>query len=110
MNTVLKEGDLYKVINIFGKIFELRYGYYDENDRNSEFNEVIPIYPDFLKTPKYTDEGRPFVTQMQDVCEFFEGKSNSEECINCIHYHHGDDLLGICVCDLNQKLGGNTND
>lgn len=110
MNTVFKEGDLYKIITLFGKTFELRYGYYDDIDRNSKFSEAIPIYPNFLKFPIYTKEGYPFVTQMQDICEFYEGDKDSEECINCKHYKHGDDLLGICVCDFNKNAGGKVND
>ena len=31
--TVPKEGDLYKVVNTYGRTFELRYGYYGECDR-----------------------------------------------------------------------------
>ena len=69
MNAIVKEGDLYKIITVFGKTFELRYGYYAENERQSKFNEVTPIYPDFRKDPLHTMEGYPFVTQMQDVCE-----------------------------------------
>lgn len=110
MSTVYKEGDLYKIIKLFGKTFELKYGYYSENERNSKFSEVIPIYPDFIETPQYTVEGHPFVTQMQDVCAHYEGDENGEDCFSCKHYHHGDDLLGICICDLNKKLGGKNND
>ena len=63
MNAIVKEGDLYKIITVFGKTFELRYGYYAENERQSKFNEVTPIYPDFRKDPLHTMEGYPFVTQ-----------------------------------------------
>ena len=110
MDTVLKEGDLYKIINLFGKTFELRYGYYTESERNSKFNEVIPIYPNFVKDPQYTNEGHPFVTQMQDICDFYVGEPNGEDCFSCKHYRHGDDLLGICVCAFNKKQGGKAND
>ena len=30
-----EEGELYKVVTTFGKTFELRYGYYEECDRQS---------------------------------------------------------------------------
>ena len=102
MNTIYKEGDLYKVISLFGKTFELRYGYYDDKDRASTYNEVIPIYPDFLKSPIYTYEGHPFVTQMQDICLHYDGDKNGEECFSCRHYQHGDDLIGICKCTGNK--------
>lgn len=106
MNKIYKEGDLYKVITLLGKTFEVRYGYYSEKERLSKFGEVLPIYPDFLKLPVYTDEGQPFVTQMQDICDFYVGEPNGEDCYSCKHYHHGDDLLGICICDFNRKQGG----
>ncbi len=103
MSTIHKEGDLYKVINLFGNTFEVRYGYYDEEDRTSKFSEAIPIYPDFLKSPIFTPEGYPFVTQMQDICRYYEGEENSEECFICKHYRQGEDLLGVCIYDGNKK-------
>lgn len=102
MSIALKEGDLYKVISLFGKTFELRYGYYSESERNSKFNEVIPIYPDFISFPQYTPEGHPFVTQMQDICIHFDGEDGGDDCFSCRHYHHGEDLLGICKCSMNK--------
>ena len=46
-NQVIKERDLYKVITIYGKTFELYYGYYEEKDRYSKYNE--PRINDNLK-------------------------------------------------------------
>ncbi|MBQ3088782.1 MAG: hypothetical protein IJC36_04010 [Clostridia bacterium] len=103
MNTLYKEGDIYKVIAVFGKIFEIKYGYYSENERTSRFSEVIPIYPDFKNSPEYTGDGHPFVTQMQDICPYYDGEQTGEDCFGCKHYHHGDDLIGICKC-TNNKL------
>ena len=57
-----KEGDLYKVVNTFGRTFELKYGYYGDCDRRFEPDV---IYPDFTKDPVYTDEGTPFVTKTE---------------------------------------------
>ena len=50
MSNKVKEGDVYKVVKIFDRTFELRYGYYNELDRNGKYNEPIPIYPDFSST------------------------------------------------------------
>ncbi len=103
MDATVKEGDLYKQITVFGKTFELRYGYYSESERHSAFNEVIPIYPNFIKEPIHTDEGHPFVTQMQDICEHYAGTPGGDDCFGCCHYLHGDELLGICVCEKNKR-------
>ena len=104
-----KEGELFKVITAHGKSFELRYGYYDEQDRYSKYNEPVAIYPDFLANPEYTDDGIPFVTAMQDICKHFklkdkkwdEGIDNS--CFNCIHYEKCDELIGVCRCKARRK-------
>ena len=63
-----EEGALYKVITAHGKTFELYYGYYEEIDRHSKYNEPMEIYPNFLENPVYTDDGIPFVTAMQKHC------------------------------------------
>lgn len=96
MENKIKEGDLYRVLNVFGRSFELRYGYYDECERFSPVNEVVPIYPNFIESPLYNDEGYPFVTQMQDICEHYEGRNDGEDCHGCMYFCHGEDLIGIC--------------
>ena len=99
-----KEGDLYKVIHIFGHSFELRYGYYSDTERHGRYSEAVHIYPDFRTVPLYTQDGYPFVTQMQDICRHYDGKENCDDCYSCRHYCHGDDLLGICICRENRML------
>jgi len=105
MNNV-KEGDLYKIINVFGKRFEIRYGYYEERDRQGKYNEPLPIYPDFKKEPLLSADGLKFVTQMQDVCESFLGKNREFGCFGCDHYRHGADFIGLCTateCNENNE-------
>lgn len=100
----VKEGDLYKVLNILGHTFKLYYGYYEECERENPAVEPMPIYPDFIKIPEYTDSGQAFVTKMQDACKHYKGKSSKfNECAECEHYLHGDDLIGICTCRQNKK-------
>ncbi len=100
----VKEGDLYKILSISDCTFKLYYGYYEEYERENPAIEPMPIYPDFLKAPRYTDDGFPFVTKMQDACKRFKGKADEfSECAECEHYLHGDDLIGICTCHQNQK-------
>lgn len=100
-----KEGDLYKILLLSGKSFELRYGYYEEFER--QYNEPMPIYPDFIKNPVYTEDGTPFVTKMQDACIHYSGKDTVDrECAGCAYYMHGDEFLGLCACPHNKKTCG----
>ena len=99
-----KEGDLYKVVETFGKTFELRYGYYGDCDRRYEPDV---IYPDFTKDPVYTDEGTPFVTMMQDACRSYSGESkrtSDTTCEECKYFKRGEEWFGICTCTMNKKL------
>ena len=91
------EGRLYKKIELHGKTFEIYYGYYDESDKKSPYNESVPIYPNFDEEPIYTDNGERFVTAMQDKCEGFVGKETGDSCISCQHFEKGDDLIGVCT-------------
>lgn len=98
-----KEGELYKTVEIQGKTFELYYGYYEERDRNNPLAEPMPIYPDFLKAPSYTDGGVPFVTMMQDACENYDGDDTAErDCSQCRYFVHCVELFGICKCEKNR--------
>lgn len=96
-----REGELFRVLSHEGKVFRIYYGYYDERERQSKYNEPIPIYPDFKKTPEFTSEGSPFVTGIQDVCEHYEGRSPEDGCHSCKYYCGGDDLIGACKNEKN---------
>ena len=99
-----KEGDLYKVIHLHGKTFEIRYGFYEECDRHNPYMEPMEIYPDFLKAPQHTDEGIPFVTAIQTPCCHFKGKKDvNSTCEECAFYQHGEELLATCGCPENKK-------
>ena len=97
----IRDGDIFKVIEVFGKQFEIKYGYYEDYERHR--GEPVPIYPDFERNAEYTDEGRPFVTQMQDLCELGSSKFEEGCCVDCKYYKHGDDLIGICTNDSKKK-------
>lgn len=99
----IRDGDLYKNVTVSDKTFELRYGYYDEKDRESKFSEPIPIYPDFKTSPVYTSGGELIVTAMQDVCENFEGDSEFDICRECSFFKIQEELFGICSCPKNHK-------
>lgn len=99
------EGDLFGMIHLCGKSFEIRYGFYEESDRYARNAEPVAIYPDFAAVPQYTDDGLPFVTAMQSPCPHFAGERNEDSgCGDCAHYHHGEELIGICGCEK-QRAG-----
>lgn len=93
---VPQEGDLYKELTVFGETFEIRYGYYEEFER--QHHEPMAIYPDFIKHPVYTEEGYPFVTAMQDICNHYEGIPHGDTCCECGNFRKGPDLFGLCTC------------
>lgn len=99
-----KEGDLYKVITLFGKKFELYYGYYEEIDRYSVYNQPTEIYPNFIKNPVYTADGIPFVTAHQETCNHYKKvKDTTDRCIDCKFYQRGEELIGLCKCKARYK-------
>ena len=97
----IKDGDLYKIIFINGRVFEIRYGYYEEFERES--TEPVPIYPDFRESPIYGNDKRPIVTAMQDICDGFEGGCGELGCYGCRHYRSVEDLIGVCMNGSNKK-------
>ena len=95
------EGEVFKTIRLFGNVFEIKYGYYEDFERDQV--DPIPIYPDFLKEPSYTDDGRPFVTQMQELCKYGTSHFSDGYCVDCQYFQEGDELIGICTCQENKK-------
>ena len=93
-----REGELYKTVELHGKRFTLYYGYYEECDRENPLCAPIPIYPDFLKTPVFTDGGEPFVTAIQDVCGDYKGgrRSTDTTCADCEYFKKEEGWFGIC--------------
>ncbi len=99
-----KEGDLYKEVTIAGKTFRLLYGYYENFERESLFNEPMPIYPDFIREPHYTAEGTPLATAMQNVCKFYNGRNDEDSsCSDCVFFEKCEELFGLCNCPQNKR-------
>ena len=99
-----KEGDLYKEITVCDKTFKLLYGYYESFERESPFNDPMPIYPDFIKQPQYTANGLPIVTAMQNTCAFFSGKTDEDSsCSDCGFFQQHEELFGLCNCPHNKR-------
>lgn len=102
-----QEGEIYKVVQVGDKTFEIVYGYYSEADR--QWGEAMPILPDFTKTPIYTNDGEPLITRIQDACEFYEVSDNKEGdgwCADCLHNKSPNDEISVCKCKHNRKNGG----
>lgn len=98
-----REGDLFKVIHSYGRTFEIRYGFYEQRDRNSFHAEPVEIYPNFIDHPLYTDEGIPFTTAIQIPCEHFRGNKDENSCCeDCAFYQPAEELLGLCSCPENK--------
>ena len=94
-----REGDLYKSLNIEGVRFDIYYGYYEDCDRENSAVDPMPIYPDFINDPRFTESGFPFVTKMQSACRYYKGRDLKEkDCAECRYYQHGAELVGICTC------------
>lgn len=105
-NSAPREGDLYKIVTTFGKTFELRYGFYEERDRQNPLCEPAVIYPDFTREPLYTDGGEPFVTMMQDACAYYKGENSQTPdttCAECELFRRGEEWFGLCTCPENCK-------
>ncbi len=99
-----KEGDLYEIVTIEDHRFEIRYGYYD--DRERERWEPTPIYPDFTVDPLYSKDGYPLVTRTQDPCSFYRVllEPGGGWCADCIFYPSKHQSIGICCCEQRKKV------
>ncbi len=94
----IREGDLYEIIEIYGRRFEIRYGYYEDFERGRI--DPIPIYPLFHEEPIYSSDGFPFATKMQEPCSKYTLRNehiNNDRCADCIHFYtENDNIIGLC--------------
>lgn len=100
-----QEGDLHAVVKIENHVFELRYGFYDELDRNS--GEPCVIYPDLESEPLYTKDGSRIVSAIQSVCPHYvapEGRTEEDSCYTCSYFPSIKDEIGICRCEKTRKM------
>jgi hypothetical protein len=100
---IMPEGALYKILTVFDQTFEVRYGYYEDFERENKNCYPVPIYPNFLENPIYTKEGYPFVTKIQELCSFGSSGFADGCCADCPHFSHGEELIGICLCPENRR-------
>lgn len=97
--TLPREGDLYKRITVAGHTFELRYGYYEDHER--QLCPPVVIFPDLTASNIYCPEGYPLVTQIQDPCEHYKNNTGYPEnwCGDCDHFSGEHPEIGICRCE-----------
>ncbi len=102
-----KEGELYKIYEVGGYTFEIRYGYYAENERGRV--EALPIFPDFRKEPVYTEDGYSLASLIHSACQYYKSDKAKPEyhCGDCIYYSEPKQEIAICKC---QKLRKKAND
>ena len=104
---VIREGDVFRNIVVDGKSFEIRYGYYENYERDA--GDPIPIYPDFYDSPTFGRSGLRIVSAIQQACEAFTPKCNGCEkegdCGFCKYYaeNQAGDMIGICQNEINKK-------
>ncbi len=67
----------------------------------------MEVYPDFIKDPVYTPEGRPIMLTLEDACAFGEKKDANEglvDCGSCRFYRQVQSaLIGVCGCEKKRK-------
>lgn len=98
-------------LSLYGHSFELRYGYYEESDR--QWGEPVVIYPDLKTTPLYSEDGYPLVTAVQSPCEQYTavGHPPDDCCSDCVYYMDSKKEIELCLCEarrIKTGLGGDT--
>ena len=94
-----REGDLYKVIEVENRTFEIVYGFYEDDERDRI--EPLPVFPDLKRNPAFTADGKPIVTGIQETCEHYspQGNDRGEDwCGDCVHYLKPDSEISVCCC------------
>ncbi len=104
VNPIPVEGQLYKTIHIDEHIFELRYGYNEDYER--EHCHPVVLFPDLETEPLHTRDGYPIVTAVQEPCQHYTvppGQEPEQWCADCIYYPGVHQEMGICSCDKRRK-------
>lgn len=102
----IKEGALYKSVQIEGMNFNIYYGYECEGERVRGW-EPSPLYPDFAKNPLYTSDGKPFALTHDEACSEYKPISKTSECVccaNCKHFLQKEEIIGVCNAKTRKKI------
>lgn len=103
----VKPGDLYKVITVAGRAFEIRYLDYGALDPHCE-GEVSPDFPYFAEEPEYTDDHYPFTNYFTDCCEHYKTNTTGrpdKSCHDCIYFKDAVEDIGVCRCTARRLRG-----
>lgn len=104
-STEYVEGEIYEIVEIEGHRFEIVCGYNGKQEKKA--GVVLPRYPNFKKTPKYTKDGYRLTTCMQEACKFYKpmpDRDREKECGDCIHFKNENrNVIGICKCENLKK-------
>lgn len=102
----IKAGDLYKVITVAGREFEIRYMDMGEVDPESK-GQCIPDFPFFDEQPEYTDDRYPFTNTLNDCCEYYRTNDATPEntCRDCIYFKDAVEEIGVCRCTARRLRG-----
>lgn len=98
------EGDLYKIVVLDDHTFEIRYGYYAEEERGRV--EPLPLFPDLVDRPVYTAGGVPVTTRLQIPCgHYYPNRTCQPEgwCGDCTHYENVREEFGLCRCPYRKR-------
>ena len=104
-NQSIQEGDIYEVLSVDGETFEIRYGYYEDFER--ENSEPIPIYPDLAKTVIFGTSGKRIVTHMQEPCSYFHpvSEEGTERCCGCCQFYPANrQMINACECKYTRAV------
>ena len=95
----IKAGDLYKVITVAGREFEIRYMDCGDFDPESK-GTFMPSFPYFDEEPEYTDDGYPFTNRFNDDCEHYRSDEplSNRPCEDCIYFQDAVEDIGVCRC------------
>lgn len=66
------------------------------------FDVYLGSYPDFVGEPRYTPNGRPWKSVVQDECPYADPEY--KDCGTCPHLkkEKSDDLIGVCFHDAHR--------
>ena len=99
----IRDGDLHRIVEIDGVEFKIYYGYLSESEKDKGW-KPYPVYPDFIKEPQYTKDGKAFATAFQDPCRHYAPRGTGESwCSNCELFMKKDTYIGICQCSYNKE-------
>ena len=107
MDYNFSEGELFCELVVDGQHFEIRYGYYEDYERDS--GDPIPIYPDLYTKPVWGESGCRIVSAIQQSCDSFtpkcDGCEMEDDCGFCKYYKEktAGDMIGICQSENNKR-------